>query len=71
MVRKSRRTGQRIFIGISFLLFSVILVVNNSTQLLQTYNVPLSQTTLNYILAVGFIAAAIWAIILASMGELS
>lgn len=66
---KKRRPFQRVVIGISFLFFSAILVINNSTQLLQTFGVPLSQTTLTYISFIGFIAAAIWAIILAAMGE--
>lgn len=69
--RKKRRTMQRIIIGISFLLFSAILVVNNSTQLLQTYGLPLSKTMLTYIAFAGGLASAIWAIILASMGEFS
>lgn len=69
--RRKRRTMQRLILGISFLFFSTILVVNNSTQLLQTYNFPLSQTTLTYIAFAGGLASAIWAIVLASMGEFS
>ena len=64
-----RRTMQRIIIGISFLIFSSILVINNTTQLLQTFNIPLNRSLLTWISLVGIFASAIWAIILASIGE--
>lgn len=70
MTRKIH-TWQRLFIGLTFLVTSAIVVVNNSTQLFQTYKVPLSETTLNYIAFGGLILASVWAIILASIGEFS
>ena len=71
MTKKKRKIGQRILIGVSFLFFSIILVINNTTQLLQTFGIEMSSPILFIISVIGILASAIWAIILASMGEFS
>lgn len=67
---KKKYNVQRIIISLMVLIFTAILIINNSTQLLQTYNVQLSQTTITYISFIGLILSSIWAVILASMGRL-
>ncbi len=69
MANKKRRTNQRIIIGVSFLFFSIILVVNNTTQLLQTFGIKMSSPILFIVSIIGVLASAIWAIVLAAIGE--
>ncbi len=68
---KKRRIAQRILIGISFLFFSIILLLNNTTQLLTTFGIPMTSPILTWITVIGILSASIWAIILAAMGEFS
>ena len=66
-----RRITQRLIIGISFLFFSIVLVINNSTQLIQTFNIPLTKSLITWISIIAVLSSAIWAIVLASIGEFS
>jgi hypothetical protein len=68
---RKRKTGQRLVLGLSFLFFSAILFINNFTQLLQTYNIPLTQRQLTLVAFIGVVASAVWAVTLAAMGEFS
>lgn len=66
---KKRRPIQRLIIGISFLVFSIILVINNTTQLFQTIGIPLTQMQIVWIVFIAMLISAIWAVILAAFGE--
>jgi len=65
----ARRVIQRTIIGISFLFFSSVLVINNTTQLLQTWGIQMSSSLIFLISMLGMFGSAVWAIVLASMGE--
>lgn len=66
---RQRKKWQKIAAGLTFLVFSIVLIINNATQLFQTFNIPLTQLTISVIAIAAMFGSCIWAIILASMGE--
>ena len=46
------------------LFFTAIVIINNTTQLFQTYNIPLSLFNITLISVLGLFASMVWTIIL-------
>lgn len=66
--RKPKRISQRIALALVFFISSFVLIVNNSTQLFQSYNLLNSFWTTT-IPIIGLVISSIWIIILTGLGE--
>mgnify|MGYP001592017795 FL=1 len=61
---KHKYQFKRVLSMILILFFTAVVLINNITELLQSYNFPLSRININIISAIGLFASMVYALVL-------